>query len=193
MVQQLFGLTKIEGVGWQTPSGRETLVMLCIFSNYAAQHEGQWRWECKMIAIVQTLDTDNALLLLSLAAWLGGWLCHLTHWRRWRCSAGGGVVPCLRHSLNLVTICIVSVALQLLAAAAATGRVVRYITHPSFTVQSVQRLYTVCRGTPAVYTNFLQQGARCGAYKYPPPATAAPWRDHPSCPSSACCWGGNSR
>ena len=80
----------------------------------------------------------------------------------------------MRHSLNLVTICIVSVALQLLAAAAATGRVVRYITHPSFTVQSVQRLYTVCRGTPAVYTNFLQQGARCGAYKYPPPATAAP-------------------
>ena len=73
MVQELVGgLTKIESQGARCE-------MLCIFSNYAAQHEGQWRWECKMIAIVQTLDTDNALLLLSLAAWLGGWLCHLTH------------------------------------------------------------------------------------------------------------------
>ena len=72
-----------ESVGRKTPSGRETLVMLCIFANYAAQHEGQWRWECKMIAAVPTLDTDNALLLLSLTAWLGGWFCHLTHWRRW--------------------------------------------------------------------------------------------------------------
>ena len=69
--------------------------MLCIFSNYAAQHEGQWRWECKMIAIVQTLDTDNALLLLSLAAWLGGWFCHLTHWRRWWCRCRRWSCPLL--------------------------------------------------------------------------------------------------
>ena len=44
---------------------------------------------------------------------------------------------CVTLSLNPVTICIVSAALQLLAAAAATGRVVRYITQLHCTVCTV--------------------------------------------------------
>ena len=89
-------------------------------------------------------------------------------------GAGGGVVPCLRHSLNPVTICIVSAALQLLAAAAATGRVVRYITHPSFTVQSVQRLYTACGETPALGSVHQLSTARSKVWCVQIPATAAP-------------------
>ena len=81
---------------------------------------------------------------------------------------------CVTLSLNLVTICIVFAAFQLLAAAAATGRVVRYITHPSFTVQSVQRLYTACGETPAVYNctpTFYskEQGVVRTNTRHPPP------------------------
>ena len=150
----------------------ETLVMLCIFANYAAQHEGQWRWECKMIAAVPTLDTDNALLLLSLTAWLGGWFCHLTHWRRRWCRCRRWSCPLLASpSESCHDMYIVSAALQLLAAAAATGRVVRYITHPA----SLYSLYSACtqragrhrQCTPTFYSK--EQGVVRTNTRHPPP------------------------